>query len=87
MSPGGWRPLTLVRRRPEGRIGDEERGWGRCVVSHGHHQGPPGVVEYATGRLGHERPPRRSVLEVVRRGQPWRDVHEGRAGLLGVEDP
>ena len=55
--------------------------------SHGHNQSAAGVVEYAAGGLDYEWPPRRPVLEVVRRGQPWRDVHEGLADLLGIEDP
>jgi hypothetical protein len=53
---------------------------------HGHHQGAAGVVEYPAGGLDDELPPRRPVLEVVRLGQPWRDVHECLADLLGVED-
>jgi hypothetical protein len=55
--------------------------------SHRHHQGAAGVVEYAAGGLDDERPPRRPVLEVVRHGQPWCDVHECLADLLGVEHP
>jgi len=54
---------------------------------HGHHQGAAGVVEDAAGSLDDEWPPRRPVLEVVRRGQPRRDVHECLADLLGVEHP
>ena len=54
---------------------------------HRHHQGAAGVVEYAAGGLDDERPPRRPVLEVVRLGQPRRDVHECLADLLGVEHP
>ena len=54
---------------------------------HGHHQSAAGVVEHAPGGLDHERPPRRPVLEVVRLGQPRRDVHECLADLLGIEDP
>lgn len=53
--------------------------------SHGHHQSAAGVVEYVAGGLDHERSPRRPVLEVVRPGQPRRDVHECLADLLGIE--
>jgi hypothetical protein len=55
--------------------------------SHGHHQSAARVVEYVAGGVDYELPPRRPVLEVIRPRQPWRDVHECLADLLGVEHP
>ena len=55
--------------------------------SHRHHQSAADVVEYVSGGLDNEGTPRRPVLEVVRHGQPWSDVHEGLAHLLGIKHP
>jgi hypothetical protein len=55
--------------------------------SHGHHQSATGVVEDAAGGVDDELPPRRPVLEIVRLGQPRRDVHECLADLLRVAHP
>jgi hypothetical protein len=55
--------------------------------SHRDHELAAGVVEDAGGGFDDERSPWRPVLKVVGLGQPWRDVHQRLADLLGVEHP